>query len=51
MARRAVDKRPPISLPGEALSTAQGRDYGLLGARVYAVLDRAEGKVATAKHP
>jgi len=36
---------------GEELQTAQVGDHGLLGDRVYALLDRADGKVATAKNP
>jgi uncharacterized protein YcbX len=42
---------PVKSMQGEALQTAQVRDHGLLGDRVYALLDRADGKVATAKNP
>jgi uncharacterized protein YcbX len=36
---------------GEELQTAQAGDRGLLGDRAYALLDRADGKVATAKNP
>jgi uncharacterized protein YcbX len=36
---------------GEELTTAQVRDHGVLGDRAYAVLDCADGKVATAKNP
>ena len=44
--------RYPIkSMLGEELHTAHALDYGLLGDRVYALLDRADGKVATAKNP
>src|SRR5215471_18637324 len=42
---------PVKSMMGEELHTAQVGDYGLLGDRVYALLDRADGKVATAKNP
>jgi uncharacterized protein YcbX len=42
---------PVKSMMGEELQTAQVRDYGLLGDRAYALLDRADGKVATAKNP
>jgi hypothetical protein len=38
-------------MQGEELQTAQVRDHGLLGDRAYALLDRADGKVATAKNP
>src|SRR5207253_10671452 len=44
--------RYPIkSMMGEELNTAQIRDRGLLGDRVYAMLDSSDGKVATAKNP
>jgi uncharacterized protein YcbX len=42
---------PVKSMLGEELQTAQVRDHGLLGDRAYALLDRADGKVATAKNP
>jgi MOSC domain-containing protein len=42
---------PVKSMLGEELQTAQVREYGLLGDRAYALLDRADGKVATAKNP
>jgi uncharacterized protein YcbX len=42
---------PVKSMMGEELQTAQVRDHGLLGDRAYALLDRADGKVATAKNP
>ena len=42
---------PVKSMMGEELHAAQVGDYGLLGDRVYALLDRADGKVATAKNP
>lgn len=42
---------PVKSMLGEELQTAQVGDHGLLGDRVYALLDRADGKVATAKNP
>jgi uncharacterized protein len=42
---------PVKSMLGEGLQTAQVRDHGLLGDRAYALLDRADGKVATAKNP
>jgi uncharacterized protein len=42
---------PVKSMLGEALQTAQVGNHGLLGDRVYALLDRADGKVATAKNP
>src|SRR5436190_682990 len=42
---------PVKSMMGEEVHTTQVRDHGLLGDRVYALLDRADGKVATAKNP
>lgn len=42
---------PVKSMLGEELQTAQVRAYGLLGDRAYALMDRADGKVATAKNP
>ena len=42
---------PVKSMLGEELHTAQVRDHGLLGDRAYAILDSADGKVATAKNP
>ena len=42
---------PVKSMLGEELQTAQVADDGLLGDRVYAMLDRADGKAATAKNP
>jgi uncharacterized protein YcbX len=39
------------SMMGEELNTAQVRDHGLLGDRVYALLDSSDGKVASAKNP
>jgi uncharacterized protein YcbX len=42
---------PVKSMPGEALQTAEVREHGLLGDRTYALVDRADGKVATAKNP
>jgi len=47
----ALWRYPVKSMLGEELQTAQVRDHGLLGDRVYALLDRADGKVATAKNP
>ena len=42
---------PVKSMLGEELQSAQVGDHGLLGDRAYALLDRANGKVATAKNP
>ena len=36
---------------GEELSIAQVKDHGLVGDRVYALLDSSDGKVASAKNP
>ena len=41
---------PVKSMLGEALQTAQVGEHGLLGDRAYALVDRADGKVATAKN-
>lgn len=42
---------PVKSMRGEVLSLAQVTGHGLVGDRAYAILDRADGKVATAKNP
>jgi uncharacterized protein len=42
---------PVKSMLGEEVPTAQVTDHGLLGDRAYALLDCADGKVATAKNP
>ena len=42
---------PVKSMMGEELDTAQVGNQGLLGDRVYALLDSHDGKVATAKNP
>ena len=42
---------PVKSMLGEELNAARLSDYGLLGDRAYALMDRVEGKVATAKNP
>ena len=42
---------PVKSMLGEALQTTEVREHGLLGDRAYALGDRADGKVATAKNP
>jgi uncharacterized protein YcbX len=42
---------PVKSMLGEALQAAQVGGDGLLDDRVYALLDRADGKAATAKNP
>jgi uncharacterized protein YcbX len=47
----ALWRYPVKSMQGEELQTAQMRDHGLLGDRAYALLDRTDGKVATAKNP
>jgi hypothetical protein len=41
---------PVKSMLGEEVQTTQVGDHGLLGDRAYALLDRADGKVATAKN-
>jgi uncharacterized protein len=42
---------PVKSMMGEELQTAQVTHRGLLGDRTYALVDEADGKVATAKNP
>src|SRR2546427_4120264 len=42
---------PVKSMLGEELHVAQVRDHGLLGDRAYGLVDRTDGKVATAKNP
>jgi uncharacterized protein YcbX len=42
---------PVKSMMGEELPLAQVRTHGLVGDRVYAILNRSDGKVATAKNP
>jgi uncharacterized protein len=47
----SLRRYPVKSMQGEELATAQVRDYGLLGDRVYALLDNSDNKIATAKNP
>ena len=42
---------PVKSMLGEELSAAEVTEHGLLGDRAYALIDRADGKAATAKNP
>src|SRR5882672_4523696 len=42
---------PVKSMMGEELNAAEVTERGLLGDRAYAVVDRADGKVASAKNP
>jgi len=42
---------PVKSMRGEELATAELTPYGLLGDRAYALIDRTDGKAATAKNP
>lgn len=42
---------PVKSMMGEELQNAQVTDHGLIGDRAYALIDGADGKVATAKNP
>ena len=42
---------PVKSMMGEELNSAEVTERGLLGDRVFAVVDRATGKVASAKEP
>lgn len=47
----ALWRYPVKSMIGEELETARLSDDGLLGDRFYALMDRSDGKVATAKNP
>ena len=42
---------PVKSMMGEELNATEVTSHGLLGDRAYALVDRADGKVATAKNP
>jgi uncharacterized protein len=42
---------PVKSMMGEELNAAEVTERGLLGDRAYALVDRSEGKVASAKNP
>src|SRR5215472_11319827 len=42
---------PVKSMLGEELSATEVTQYGLLGDRVYALIDGTDGKAATAKNP
>ena len=42
---------PVKSMMGEELNAADVSEFGLLGDRAYAIIDRSDGKVATAKNP
>lgn len=42
---------PVKSMRGEELPATEVTEYGLLGDRAYALIDGADGKVATAKNP
>ena len=47
----ALWQYPVKSMMGEELNATEVTDRGLLGDRAYALVDRADGKVATAKNP
>src|SRR5712692_10147097 len=47
----ALWRYPVKSMMGEELSAAEVTERGLRGDRAYALVDRADGKVATAKNP
>ena len=47
----ALWRYPVKSMQGEELSEAEVTQYGLLGDRVYALVDVAEGKAVSAKNP
>jgi len=42
---------PVKSMMGEELNAAEVTEHGLLGDRAYALVDRSDGKVASAKNP
>ena len=42
---------PVKSMMGEELSASEITEHGLFGDRAYALIDRADGKAATAKNP
>ena len=44
-------RHPVKSMMGEELNATEVTERGLLGDRAYALVDSAEGKVASAKHP
>jgi uncharacterized protein YcbX len=47
----ALWRYPVKSMMGEELNAAQVTDRGLVGDRAYALIDRSDGKVASAKNP
>src|SRR5437870_9839817 len=47
----ALWRYPVKSMLGEELNRAEISQYGLLGDRAYALVDGADGKVASAKNP
>jgi uncharacterized protein len=47
----SLSRFPVKSMLGEALDTAEVGPGGIAGDRAYAIVDRATGKVASAKHP
>jgi uncharacterized protein YcbX len=47
----ALWRYPVKSMMGEELNAAEVTDRGLLGDRAYGLVDRADGKVASAKNP
>src|SRR6266536_6702428 len=47
----ALWRYPVKSMMGEELNASELGEGGLLGDRAYALVDRSDGKVATAKNP
>ena len=47
----SIWRYPVKSMMGSELSTAQVTEWGVSGDRSFAILDRSEGKIATAKNP
>src|SRR5512147_2188435 len=47
----ALWRYPVKSMMGEELNATEVTERGLLGDRAYALVDRSDGKVATAKNP
>src|SRR6516165_10347814 len=47
----ALWRYPVKSMQGEELNASQVGEHGLLGDRAYALVDTADGKIASAKNP
>lgn len=51
LALAAIGRHPVKSMLGESLEAAAIGSRGLVGDRTYAVVDRGDGRIASAKHP